>query len=90
MMQAHSPLDKAFTVVCRSAWLNAHRGPATNAVEEALTIEYRLHAEVRQEFPGHVGRGRTKLTGTVVLALLAGCASQRACRTISAASGNTH
>jgi hypothetical protein len=31
--------------------LNADRSPATNAVEEAFTIEYRLHAEVRQEFP---------------------------------------
>ena len=31
--------------------MNADRSPATYAVEEAFTIEYRLHAEVRQEFP---------------------------------------
>ena len=34
-MQADTLLSKAFTVVCRIAWLNADRSPATYAVEEA-------------------------------------------------------
>jgi len=51
MMEADAPLNKAFTAVCRIAWLNADRSPATNAVEETFTVEYRLHSEVRQEFP---------------------------------------
>jgi hypothetical protein len=49
-MKPHALLNKTLIGIRWIAWLNANRRPATDAVEEIITVKYHLHAEAWQEF----------------------------------------